>query len=198
MGRWGEGWKETRSPGPLAVQAQAPAERRDLSWGSGEGSRQVLLPEGPRFRRGLRGGKTASGARIRVSDTNSAPSEGSKGHSRIQDQFFPSSSGEESAFGSSLALWGLRAHRAPDGGLGTRPNTPSPFPLPSQESSGSLRLGLGLGIPRPRAWQQRRLLASVGNFTKRRPFPPSGASRSPQPFKERQLVLPPGRSGAYP
>lgn len=130
-------------------------------------SRQVLGPGG--LDSGGGRGEAGPAEPESVSDLNSARDEESKGHSGIQGQFFPTSSGEEGAFGSSLALWGLRepvaAHRAPDGGLGTGPSTPSPLPLPSQESSGSLRLGLGLGLPRPRAWQQRRLLASVGNFT---------------------------------
>lgn len=110
------------------------------------------------------------------------PARKAEGHSWIQDQSFPISPGEEKVFGSSLALRGLRE---PVGGIqspgrraGNMAKHPSPFPPSSQESSGSLRPRLGLGLPGPRARQQRRLLASVGNFTQRHPFPSSGNWRS--------------------
>lgn len=73
-----------------------------------------------------------------------------EGHSGIQDQSSPTSPGEESVFGSSLALWGLRE---PVGGMqspGWRAGNPAKhslpiLPPPSQESSSSLRLGLAWG-----------------------------------------------------
>lgn len=72
----GEGWKEIVL---LVHQQWAPAERCVYRWGSGEVLRQVLPPQGPQFRRGLRGGRTTCGAPSGVSETHPAPSEESRG-----------------------------------------------------------------------------------------------------------------------
>lgn len=99
-----------------------------------------------------------------------------EGPSGTQDLSFATPPGEESV----RLLSRPRGLREPVGGIlrpGWLAGSPAKHPppqqrAPSQESSGSLGLGLGLGFPGPWARQQRRLLASVGNFTQGRPFPP--------------------------
>lgn len=99
-------------------------------------------------------------------------------------------------FGSLLslgppgALGGKQSPRT--AGRESRPHA-SPFSPPSGESS-AFGLGLGLGIPGPRAWQQRRLLASVGNFTYRRPSLPTGLRGRPNPPRRGSCIAA-GRSG---
>ena len=130
VGNWGQGWKETRSLSRLAVPAQAAAERRDLRWGSGEVSRQVLWPEGLRFRRGLRGGKTDSGARTGVSDTHPAPSEESRGTQWGSGPVLSTFCRRRERVGQLSRPWGLRE---PVGGIqspGRRAGNPAKHPLP--------------------------------------------------------------------
>lgn len=154
MRAWGDGGRleGSRSLGPPAVQTQAPAERRDLRCGSGEVSRQVLPPERPRFRRGLRGGKMACGAATRVSDTHHASSKESRGTQLDPGPVLSNLSGRRES------VWQLSCTSGPPGTSGrhTEPRAPgwehgqAPLPISPvlTRKLGLPPTGVGPGAPR--------------------------------------------------